>query len=138
MQEMLKLHEEMNQLFQNSFSRFGSNPQFESFFDDQTLSPRMNIEEKDNQYVITTELPGAKLGSINVVVNDGQVSISGETSHENNSTDNQGNGSMIRRERFFGSFQRVVPLPDDADPTKVTQNYKDGVLTVTIGKRANP
>ncbi len=46
-----------------------------------------------------------------------------------------GNGTSYRRERFDGSFQRVVTLPEDVDPDRVDATYRDGVLHVSIHRR---
>lgn len=45
------------------------------------------------------------------------------------------NATYYRRERFNGSFQRVITLPDDVDPDKVEARYTDGVLHIRVGRR---
>jgi HSP20 family protein len=48
----------------------------------------------------------------------------------------QEKGTFYRQERFNGSFRRAVALPDDADPDKVDARYVDGIVQITIGRRA--
>jgi HSP20 family protein len=44
--------------------------------------------------------------------------------------------TFYRRERFNGEFRRSISLPEDVDPDKVEAKYLDGIVTITIGRRA--
>ena len=76
------------------------------------------------------ELPGMKKEDIDVSLHDGALSISGERKSE----EKLENAEVYRSERFFGRFQRTVALPATVDAAKISAQYKDGVLTVTLPK----
>ena len=94
------------------------------------FSPATDITEDDRHYIVTAELPGMKRSDITVDVHDGVLSIRGEKKSEREEKTEK------RRyvERSFGSFSRAFTLPSDADESKVEASFKDGVLSVTLGK----
>lgn len=87
------------------------------------------FEDKDN-FVLKAELPGMKKEEIEISLHEGVVSISGERKQEQKHED----AETYRSERFFGRFHRTISLPSPVNGEKVTANYKDGVLTVTLPK----
>lgn len=130
--EMQRMREEMDQMFGRSFSRFQKDPNFSQFFEDSSFSPRIDIEDLGDKYIVTIDTPGAKEANMNISIEDGQLLVSGETNSDSSQQDEE--GSMIHQERFFGSFQRSIPLPDDIDEENIIQSYTDGVLKITIPK----
>lgn len=94
------------------------------------LLPAVDIGEDSRSYVVTAELPGAKREDVTVEVSDGLLTIHGEKKSERDEK------TEHRRyvERSFGSFSRAFTLPSDADAGRVQAAFKEGVLTVTIGK----
>jgi HSP20 family protein len=94
------------------------------------FSPATDITEDDGHYIVTAELPGMKRSDITVDLQDGVLTIRGEKKSEREEKTEK------RRyvERSFGSFCRAFTLPSDADDSKVEATFKDGVLTVTLGK----
>jgi HSP20 family protein len=94
------------------------------------FSPATDITEDDGHYIVSAELPGMKRSDISVDLHDGALTIRGEKKSEREEK------SEKRRyvERSFGSFARTFSLPSDADEGKVEASFKDGVLTVRIGK----
>lgn len=96
----------------------------------EAFSPATDITEDDGHYIVTAELPGMKRSDISVDVRDGVLSIRGEKKSEREEK------SEKRRyvERTFGSFSRAFTLPSDADEAKVEATFRDGVLTVSLGK----
>jgi HSP20 family protein len=93
-------------------------------------TPALDIyEDKDNIFV-KAELPGMKKESIDISLHDGSLSISGERKSE----EKQEGAEVYRSERFVGRFQRTVTLPTAVAADKVTAQYKDGILTVTLPK----
>jgi HSP20 family protein len=93
-------------------------------------TPRLDLHNSKDGIVVKADLPGMKKEDIKLSVSGGVLSISGERSHEESKEED----GWKRLERSYGSFQRSVALPDDADESKVKADYKDGVLKVTIGK----
>ena len=132
-EEMQQMHDEMNKMFGRSFSRFSRTQNFDQFFSNSTYEPRIDMEDERDHYLITVDVPGAEESTINVSIEDGQLRLSGNTAREKKEEDSA--GSMVHRERFFGSFERTILLPDDVDEAGVKQEYKDGVLSIRLPKR---
>ena len=93
-------------------------------------SPRVDITEDDTEYVIKADLPDVKKEDIKLTVLDNVMSISGERKYEK---EEQGK-KYHRVERLYGSFMRSFTVPDDADASKVSAEYKDGVLNAHLPK----
>ena len=73
-------------------------------------------------------MPGVKPDDISVTIEDGVLTITGETASE---TD-QAEGSYLRRERRSGSFRRTLRLPDSVDAERASSTYTNGVVTVAL------
>lgn len=95
-------------------------------------APTVDIAEEDSAYLVTAELPEVKKEDAKVAIENGVLTISGERKKE---TEEKNGRRYHRIERSYGSFMRSFSLPDDADPSRVTANMKDGVLHVKIEKR---
>jgi len=125
----------------NSVSSFGNlRDQFGRLFDlafpsraAESLgdwTPALDAHEDKDKYVVAVEIPGMKKEDINVSVHDGVLAVSGERKGETEIKD----GTVHRRERFYGKFSRSVSLPSEVRADKVSAVYKDGILTVEIPK----
>jgi HSP20 family protein len=128
---------EMNNLFESAFRGFGLSP----FGADSTplasgiiLKPRVDISATDNEYCITAEVPGVSEQDLKLEIADNVLTISGEKKQDK---EDRGE-SYYRMERSYGSFQRVLTLPEDAQHQEVTATFKKGVLTVRMPRRALP
>jgi HSP20 family protein len=93
-------------------------------------SPLVDITEDDKEYLIKADLPDVKKEDVKLTVQDDVMSISGERKYEK-----EEKGKKYHRvERAYGSFMRSFTLPEDADGSKVSAEYKDGVLKVRLPK----
>jgi HSP20 family protein len=93
-------------------------------------SPMVDVAEDDKSYTVKVELPEMKREDIKVNLENGVLSISGERKFEQ-----EENGRKYHRvERSYGSFFRSFTLPENADATQVSAQYRDGVLNVNVGK----
>lgn len=93
-------------------------------------SPLVDIEENEKEYLVKAELPEIKKDEVKVTVENGVLTIAGERKFEK-----EEKGKKYHRvERSYGSFVRSFTLPEDADGTKVSAEYKDGVLRVHLPK----
>lgn len=90
----------------------------------------MDIVEDENEYRIKAELPAMKKEDVRLTVDNGVLTISGERKYEQE----EKREKHHRIERAYGSFVRSFSLPEDADGSKVTADYKDGVLHVHLPK----
>ena len=92
--------------------------------------PLVDVTEDEKEYQIKVELPEVKKEAVTVTVESGVLSIGGERSFEKTEKDKK----YHRIERSYGSFHRTFTVPADADVSKVTAEFKDGVLTVRLAK----
>jgi HSP20 family protein len=93
-------------------------------------APALDVQEDKDSFVVRTELPGLKREDIEVSLHDGVLVISGERKAEGT----QAGVETLRQERFYGKFQRGLTLPKPVAADKITAQYKDGVLSVTLPK----
>jgi HSP20 family protein len=97
----------------------------------RSWSPAVNVSEDEQGYHISAELPDVAGSDVKVVVRDGVLSLKGERKAE---TKTEGVKYHLV-ERAQGSFQRSFTLPKDANGEKVSAEFKNGVLLVTVPKR---
>ena len=96
--------------------------------------PAINVGSTPDSIEVLVFAPGIDAQGLQLTVDKGLLVISGERKAESQPEPGRGT-SVHARERFTGTFRRVVSLPDDADPAKVEASYRDGLLRVTIAKR---
>ena len=119
------LRDEMNNLFELPFwSNFGRQTQLFSGW-----TPALDLYQNNDNVVAIVELPGMRKEDIEISLHDGMLSIGGERSSGSSNGEN-----AERTERFSGKFRRSITLPTRVDAGKVSANYKDGILTVTLPK----
>jgi HSP20 family protein len=97
-------------------------------------SPRIDVFEKDNRLITRVDLPGMKKDDVSVEVADGHLALSGERKRETE----EKKENLYRSEREYGSFYRVVPLPDGVKLEDVKATFADGVLEVSVPLPARP
>ena len=91
-------------------------------------SPEVDISEDNRGYLLKADLPEMKKDDVSVTVEDGILCVSGERKGEKEDHKKK----FHRMERSFGNFRRSFTLPEDADSTKVTAEFRDGVLKVHL------
>lgn len=130
---ILAMHQQMQNLFDDFSRRLGVSawPTMPGPFTDGFLRPSIDIKEDQNQYTLSLELPGVERDDVRLEVEGDTLVISGEKRQEKDNSEE--NYHFV--ERHYGAFQRVLNLPTDADPDNIRANFKNGVLTVTIGRR---
>src|SRR5438128_2859893 len=125
---------EMEEATQNRFNHFlGGFPNRMGSGEIHSLavadwSPEVDISEDDHGYLLKADLPKMKKDDVRVTVEDGILSVSGERKSEKEDLKKK----FHRVERSFGNFRRSFTLPEDADSTKVTAEFCDGVLKVHL------
>jgi len=92
--------------------------------------PSADIVETDDEYTIKADLPEVKKEDIDIRVENGVLTLSGERRVEK-TTDNE---REHRREAFYGKFARSFSLPDDVDVDKISAECRDGVLKIHLPK----
>ncbi|KAJ3364521.1 hypothetical protein GGF32_001621 [Allomyces javanicus] len=97
-----------------------------------SFSPRMDVVETDSEIVIKLDTPGVPKDNITVEVHDRVLTIAGEANVDGEKVD----GTVHVRERYTGKFERQMALPPAADTDAIKAASVDGVLTVTVPKKA--
>lgn len=93
--------------------------------------PAVDIWEAPDAFRIEMELPGVSGEDVDICVEDGVLTVSGERKRERGAEDRG-----QRYERRYGPFSRRFRLPDSVDPEQIVARVRDGVLAVSIAKRA--
>jgi HSP20 family protein len=93
--------------------------------------PSTDIHDCEDRLIIKTDLAGVEKDDIDVSIIANTLFIKGEKKHEDKMQDT----GFLRSERFFGQFERALPLSNDVDATKIDASYKNGVLTISIPKK---
>ena len=89
------------------------------------------VEAKD-RYVLLFEVPGVKKEDVKLTVHDGQLVVSGERKEPAFGAE----ANWMKKEIYRGKFKRAVDLPEHADVSKISAEYRDGILQVNIPKKA--
>ena len=135
---IVQLHREIDGLFENAFRGFGIAPFRSDFFTPLTaeglLKPQVDIGATDKEYSITVEVPGVNEKDVKVEISGNIMTIRGEKKQEKEEKDK----NYYRVERSYGSFQRILSLPEDANHDDVKASFKKGVLTVKMPRKALP
>ncbi len=92
-------------------------------------TPRTDIYETEDAFVVDIEAPGVPKDQVKVEVKNGQLTVSGERRLER-----KAEKESYRLERHYGAFERTFTLGETVDAEKITAAYKDGVLTLTLPK----
>lgn len=95
--------------------------------------PAINVGQTPNSVEVYAFAPGMDPAKIDVVLDRGVLTISGERASA--LPQGEGKTAVYNRERVLGSFKRAISLPDDVDPGRVSASYRDGVLNVSIARR---
>ena len=95
---------------------------------DVAWSPRCDVTEADGVMVIHAELPGVERKDMEISVEGGMLTVRGEKRTEKK----QEEKGRTYSERFFGSFERSIAIPEGVDQAKIEADLKDGVLEVRI------
>jgi HSP20 family protein len=98
---------------------------------DAAWAPRVDVREEKDAVYLTAELPGVSKDALNVELENGVLTISGEKRAEQTETE----AGFYRSERVYGSFKRSFHVPDTVDGDKIEAEYADGVLRLTLPKR---
>jgi len=113
---------DINRFFTTPSSVSGSNK-----FD---WTPKIDVKETDNAFIMHAELPGMKKDDIKISLKDNVLTLSGERKFEDKKED----GEFKRVERSYGAFMRALTIPEGVDPKMIKAKYDNGILEVEIPK----
>jgi len=120
------LQEQFSRLFDTSF------PGRSSESDLTTWAPAVDIQETENELMLKADLPGIEEKDIDVRIENNTLTIRGERKFEKQVNED----NYLRVERSYGSFSRSFSLPNTINTEAINAEYKNGVLTVQMPKRA--
>lgn len=133
---LMSLHREMDRWFEDAFRSFGM-PAFEP----KTLTdaglpgffrPQIDVSGDDNCYEISLDVPGLNESDLTLEVKDDVLTIRGQKEERSEDKDKH----YYRIERSYGSFQRTLALPEDANADEIKASLDKGVLKLEIPRRA--
>jgi len=125
-----------NDLVDDLFKGFLVRPlAFEGRGDGGVQLPRAKVDvaEKNGAYVVTAELPGVKKEDIHVSIDGAQVTLEAEVRREKEASKDE---RVLRSERVYGKVMRSFTLPQEVDEAKAQAKFQDGVLELTLPKKA--
>jgi HSP20 family protein len=94
---------------------------------------KMDVKEQKDAYLVHAEMPGVKKEDIHVTVEGNMVSISAEVKQEKEEKEGD---RVLRSERYFGQVSRSFQLGSEVDDAKANAKFTDGVLELTLPKKA--
>jgi len=130
--EIERMQRDMDRMFNNAFSRFNSNPDFQQLFKESAATPAMDVKEDDAKYTVIVDLPGADEKNISVNLDGQQLTVKGEQDFSQQKKD--ANGNVVFQERHTGTFQRSITLPEPVKQNGMVKKVDKGVLTITVPK----
>lgn len=132
-----QLHSDIDRLFEGALQSFGfpalsSGRSLFSQMQTDWLKPTLDLAASDKEYTISVELPGVDAADVKLELVEDTLKVSGEKRQEKEEKDK----NFYRMERSYGSFQRVLSLPEDADQDNIKAAFKNGIMTITIPRKA--
>ncbi|MBE0690668.1 MAG: Hsp20/alpha crystallin family protein [Anaerolineae bacterium] len=125
--EMTTMQRAMDRLFDDWRPFFD----FDGESTEGTRALALDVHEDDNNYVLTTEMPGVQPDQIQVRKEGDYLVIEGELSEEK--SEKEGTRTLVS-ERRYGRYMRRIRLPQDIDADKAEAQYENGVLTLKLPK----
>ncbi|MGX9120544.1 Hsp20/alpha crystallin family protein [Mesorhizobium sp. BHbsci] len=126
----LSLHREVNRLFEDVSRTFGTRfPSLGQLSPFNGGWPKVEISELDTELRVTAEVPGMEEKDIEVLLDDDVLTLRGEKRSETDEKDYS--------ERFYGRFERRIPLGYEVEDDKVKASFTNGVLTLALPKNPN-
>lgn len=123
-----QFHQELNQFL----GHYSDQSQGDSTIATSTWMPAVDIKEEQQRFIIYIDVPGTDPKDVEVFMENGVLTIKGERKADNQ----QDSHNYKRVERVYGSFYRRFSLPDTADADGISATGKNGVLEITIPKKA--
>lgn len=103
---------------------------WERWPDEMTMNPDIEVIDKKDKYIVKAELPGMEEADIDVSIAGNLLTVKGEKCTEAKTDEND----YYYRECSYGSFSRAIPIPAEFNEDKVTAEYGNGVLEISLPK----
>lgn len=132
---LAQLHSEVDRLFETMLRNF-AHPGLDTAAvqpgQNQLLRPSVDIAATEKAYSITVEAPGVDEDNIQLELLENTLTVKGEKKHLSETRE----ANFYRVERHYGAFQRILSLPEDADRDNIDAQFSNGVLTITLPRKA--
>lgn len=122
------IQSEMDRFFDEALGNWGRRQGRQGTQQLAEWAPSMDVLTKDGDLLIRVELPGVRQEDVDITLQDGILTISGE--HKVDQEEERGGYHV--RERRYGSFRRSMPLPEGIDESKIHARFENGVLEVNV------
>jgi HSP20 family protein len=127
----LSLHREMNRVFDDFFRDFDMRFPMMGHAGFNGSWPHIDLSETDKEVTVTADLPGMEEKDVELLLEDGMLTLKGEKREETEDKDRHFS------ERYYGRFERRIPLDAEVQVDKAQARFKNGVLKVTLPKDPN-
>ncbi len=116
--------------FWDPFSHFRELDGWFGDFSPHRFQPTIDVVDEDDALCVTAELPGISKGDVQLQIEGDVLVIRGEKKHEEEKEEK----GIYRGERYYGYFQRAIPLPAELDQSKAEAKFDNGVLKLRLPK----
>ena len=102
-------------------------------------TPRVDVTEEDDAYTLEMELPGRTEKDVNIELDHDNLTISSKVSEEKETKEDKKDkkkAKYILKERRYSEFTRRFALPSDVDEESIKANFKNGILSINMKKKA--
>ena len=122
--EFERMLKEMNRLFEGDIIAHRAD----------FMMPAIEMEDTGNEFIIRAMVPGMNKDNVEVIVDEDRIIIKGEYKQEKRTEDS----NIIYSEVSYGTFERVIPLPELVRAEEAKARFEDGVLVITLPKHREP
>src|SRR3954451_5806115 len=126
----LRMRQELDDVFNNMLGEWPGGLGLLNHGGMPSFMPIVDVTDTEKEIRVTAELPGLDEKDLEVSILDGSLWIKGEKREEHE----EDKGDLYRRERQYGAFQRIIPLPTQVEADKIKASFNKGVLKVTLPK----
>ncbi len=130
--DLISIQERVNRLFEDVFVDAEATGEGQSV----SWSPRVDIYETEDEFVVNAELPGVKEKSLDIKVEGNALVIKGYRPHLHDLSSEERGGKYHMVECTYGAFKRSFLLPESVDAGKITAMLKDGILRIALPKKS--
>ena len=128
-QDMLGAQRDFQRLFSQFLGDASSLPRTNQALSGSSFAPPVEVFTREGDLVVRAELPGIDPEKdVNVSLTENILTVSGERRQQRQTEE----GSLLRQETSYGSFERQFVLPEHAKPEDIQASYKDGILEVVV------
>lgn len=128
-EEMGRMQEEMDRMFQSSLFRGGANAGI--FNNTMSYDPQFNIKENPDDYIVEIDTTGFDKDKLDIDIHDRSITISESTKAQNQESTQQGEFHSVS----YGSFLKTIPLPENADTAQIKTTKEDTKIIINIPKK---